>query len=108
MDNIPDANLVIIYFHFQTLNLSSSEISAIYPDSFVLLPNLETLDLSNNLLVTINPNYFPLNTLHYINILNNKLVCDKKLRAILTKLDDMKVKYDVIKCGKFWNSISYN
>lgn len=82
------------------LALRNSHLSHIYDSFFSELPNLLSLDMSENLLITLSSSAVrPLRELHFINLEYNRFFCEL-IEETLKLFKSMKMIIKIDKCGK--------
>lgn len=91
----------ILFFFFQTLDLHRSQLTHIFPKLFQYLPNIEFIDLSQNLLITLNTDAFANNeNLKELNLNNNPWNCDKNMHTTLKWFKSHKINVTINGCGE--------
>lgn len=89
---------------FQTLDLQNSQITHLYASLFQRMPNLKSINLSDNLLITLNISPFlQLNRLRFVNLKGNKLVCDENLQTTLRWMQKRRINVLIENCCKCVN-----
>lgn len=64
------------------------------------LPSLETVDLTSNLLVSLDiPTFIPMTELRFVDLENNFIKCDKPTQYLMDWFRQHNIKYDGPFCG---------
>lgn len=83
----------------EILNLRGCQISHFYASTFEELTNIRTLDLSHNLLITLDLNNVrPLRRLDMLDLNNNQWICDNNLETVRKWLENHKVEVLLREC----------
>lgn len=88
-------------FRLQKLDLHSSQITHLYASLFERLPSLKAINLSNNLLITLNISPFlQLSRLRTVNLNGNKLTCDANMQTTLRWMQNRRINVQIENCCK--------
>ncbi|CAG9804264.1 unnamed protein product [Chironomus riparius] len=103
-----DDKPLLISASLEFLSLRSSHLSHIYDSFFSEMPKIIDLDLSDNLLNTLQSTIFdPLEKIQYLNIEYNSFTCDSSLEHTLKVLKIRRVFVKTDKCNKHSKKVMF-